>query len=118
MNRAQGRLSRTFVSGTGVCLNLWFGDGVDYADDRDDDQKFDQREAFLAFVSHAKFLLLKRLGVPKLLAPSAFVHLLSRAKREVSASSRTTVVPCGIWVNKGKFRSFLIEIFSLEGLLE
>jgi len=50
----------------------------------------------------------------KLLAPSAFVSKWSRAEREVSGASKTTVVPSGIGVKKRKFRSFLIEILILE----
>ena len=61
------------MSATARSEKIGDGDRGDNADDRDDDQKFNQREAFLAFGSHAEFLFLKRLGFPKLLAPSAFV---------------------------------------------
>src|SRR4026208_411885 len=58
VNRTQGRLSRTFISGAARSEEVRDSDCGDDADDRDDDEEFDQRESFLAFGSHANFLLL------------------------------------------------------------
>jgi hypothetical protein len=54
---------------------------------------------------------LKDVGIPKFDRATGFRSLVSRAEREVSMGSITTVVPSGIYVKKRKFRSFLIEIF-------
>jgi hypothetical protein len=59
VNRTQGRLSRTFVSGAAGSEKIGDSDSGDDADDRDNDQKFDQRKAVLAFGIHFEFLLLK-----------------------------------------------------------
>src|SRR6185369_14293085 len=45
---------------------------------------------------------------------TGFRSLVSRAEREVSVVSKTTVVPSGIGVKRRKFRSFLIEIFAVR----
>jgi hypothetical protein len=52
-----------------------------------------------------------------MLAPPALVTFVSRAKREVSVSPRTTTVPIADLVERAKKRSFLIEILLWEGML-
>ena len=62
MDCAQGGLGGTFISCAARGEKIWDRDRGDDADDRNDDEKFYQREALLAvFSSHFLFILLERM---------------------------------------------------------
>src|SRR6185503_8641660 len=58
---AERRLGRTFISGTAGSEKIGDSDSGDNADNRNDDEKFDQRKAFLAFGIHSSSVLLKKI---------------------------------------------------------